>query len=199
MKRNDIKVIENLYYEDGYPKYYIVLAKDIENESATGESYDYNLSNSESGCEEALFDAIRDAFDVDTSDFGLYGDDNHIEYEGYDDDITEEKIAEINAFAKSWRAENEYKVNCLWYNYFDGSNWQSLLLSSDDDYVDSNKQYELLNDDDAEDIIAAFDRAKDESCNVDWQRGYKTIHDEETGYDIRFSQYSNAVGIADIF
>ena len=195
-KRDDIKVIENLNYEEGYPRYYVVLAKDIEDYSAAGDNYDYSLANNESSCESGMMDAIAEKFGIDTSDLCLTGENNDVD-SCLGSDITEQQLSSINAFAKEWREENEMHYKGKWYNYFDGSNWQSLLLYSENDYVNDNKEYELLDGEEAQSVIDAFDRAEDADLN--YKHGYAAYHDDETGLDVRFSRYSNAVGLTDIF
>lgn len=46
---------------------------------------------------------------------------------------------------------------------FDGSNWKSELLHSEEECANDNRQYDLLdsNDDTAKEVIAAYDRAED--------------------------------------
>lgn len=198
MKRDDIVVLENLQQEDDQPRYLVVLAKEIENHAADGSSYDYSLNNDESECEYDMMKAIEKKFGVNTAELSLYGEDNEIEA-CIGSEINDELLAKINDFAKTWRKENEWFDNPLYWNYFDGSNWKSELLHSEEECANDNRQYDLLdsNDDTAKDVIAAYDRAED--VPRQWENGYSTFIDEETGYEIRFSQWYGHASMADVY
>ena len=198
MKRNDIVVLENLQQEDDQPRYLVVLAKEIENHAADGSSYDYSLENNDSECEYDMMKAIEKKFGVNADEFSLYGEDNEIE-SYISSEISDELLAEINTFAKKWRKENEWFDNPIYWNYFDGSNWKSELLHSEEEYANDNRQYNLLdsNDETAKDVIAAYDRAED--VTRQWENGYSTFIDEETGYEIRFSQWCGHASMADVY
>ena len=198
MKRNDIVVLENLQQEDDQPRYLVVLAKEIENHAADGSSYDYSLENNDSECKYDMMKAIEKKFGVNADEFSLYGEDNEIE-SYISSEISDELLAEINTFAKKWRKENEWFDNPIYWNYFDGSNWKSELLHSEEEYANDNRQYNLLdsNDETAKDVIAAYDRAED--VTRQWENGYSTFIDEETGYEIRFSQWCGHASMADVY
>lgn len=198
MKRNDIVVLENLQQEGDQPKFLVVLAKEIENRAADGSSYDYSLENDESECEHDMMKAIEKKFKVDTAELSVYGEDNELEA-CIDSEISDELLAKINDFAKIWRKENEWFDKPLYWNYFDGSNWRTELLHSEIEGVNNNRQYDLLdsNDETAKEVIAAYDRAED--APKQWENGYSTFIDEETGYEIRFSQWSGHGSMADVY
>lgn len=198
MERNDIVVLENLQQEYDQPRYLVVLAKEIENHAADGSSYDYSLNNDESECEYDMMKAIEKKFEVNTSELSIYGEDNELET-CIGSEISDELLAEINKFAKKWREENEWFDKPLYWNYFDGSNWKSELLHSEVEGVNDNRQYDLLdnNDETAKEVIAAYDRAED--VQREWENGYSTFIDEETGYEIRFSQWSGHGSMADVY
>lgn len=198
MERNDIVVLENLQQEDDQPRYLVVLAKEIENHAADGSSYDYSLNNDESECEYDMMKAIEKKFEVNTSELSIYGEDNELET-CIGSEISDELLAEINKFAKKWREENEWFDKPLYWNYFDGSNRKSELLHSEVEGVNDNRQYDLLdnNDETAKEVIAAYDRAED--VQREWENGYSTFIDEETGYEIRFSQWSGHGSMADVY
>lgn len=198
MKRDDIVVLENLQHEDDQPKFLVVLAKEIENYAADGSSYDYSLKNSESECEYDMMKAIEKKFGINSAELSLYGEDNELEA-CFDSEISDELLAEINKFAKGWRKENEWFDNPLYWNYYDNSNYKSILLHSEAEDANNNRQFDLLDNDDetAKAVIAAYDRAEDAPRN--WENGFSTYYDEETGYEIRFSRWSDHGSMADVF
>ena len=65
--------------------------------------------------------------------------------------------------------------------------------------VNDNRQFNLLDNDDetAKAVIAAYDRAED--APREWENGFSTYYDEETGYEIRFSRWSDHGSMADVF
>lgn len=198
MKRNDIVVLENIQQEDDQPRYFVVLAKEIENYAADGSSYDYSLDNNESECEYNMMKAIEEKFGINTAELSLCGEDNELEA-CIGSEISDELLDKINDFAKTWRKENEWFDSPTYWNYFDGSNWKSELLYSEEECANNNRKYDLLdsNDETAKEIIAAYDRAED--APKQWENGYSTFIDEETGYEIRFSQWSGHASMADVY
>lgn len=198
MERNDIVVLENLQQEDDQSRYLVVLAKEIENHAADGSSYDYSLENNDSECEYDMMKAIEKKFGINTAELSLCGEANELEA-CIGSEISDELLAEINTFAKKWRKENEWFDKPLYWNYFDGSNWRAELLHSEVEYVNDNRQYDLLdsNDETAKEVIAAYDRAED--VPRQWENGYSTFIDEETGYEIRFSQWYGHASMADVY
>lgn len=198
MKRDDIVVLENLMQEDDQPKFLVVLAKEIENYAADGSSYDYSLKNGESECEYDMMKAIEKKFGINSAELSLYGEDNELEA-CFDSEISDEQLAEINKFAKNWRKENEWFDNPLYWNYYGNSNYNSILLHSEVEDVNNNREFNLLDNDDetAKAVIAAYDRAED--APREWENGFSTYYDEETGYEIRFSQWSGHGSMADVY
>ena len=198
MERNDIVVLENLQQEDDQPRYLVVLAKEIENYAADGSSYDYSLDNDESECEYDMMKTIEKKFGVNTAELSLCGEDNELEA-CIGSKISDELLVKINDFSKTWRKENEWFDEPIYWNYFDGSNWRSELLHSEVEYVNDNRQYDLLdsNDETAKKVISAYDRAEDVPRK--WENGYSTFIDEETGYEIRFSQWCGHASMADVY
>lgn len=198
MKRDDIVVLENLQHEDDQPRFLVVLAKEIENYAADGSSYDYSLKNDESECEYDMMMAIEKEFNVDSSELSMYGENNELET-CIGSEISDEQLAEINKFAKKWRKDNEWFDNPLYWNYYDNSNYKSILLHSEAEDTNNNRQFDLLDNDDetAKAVISAYDRAED--APREWENGFSTYYDEETGYEIRFSQWSGHGGMADVY
>ena len=198
MKRDDIVVLENLQQEDDQPRFLVVLAKEIENYAADGSSYDYSLKNNECECEYDMMKAIEKEFNVDSSELSLYGEDNELDA-CLDSEISDDLLAEINKFAKTWRKENEWFDSPTYWNYYDGSGYKSILLHSEVEDANNNRQFDLLDNDDetAKAVIAAYDRAED--APREWENGFSTFIDEETGYEIRFSLWSGHGSMADVF
>ena len=198
MKRDDIVVLENLQQQDDEPRFLVVLAKEIENYAADGSSYDYSLKNNECQCEYDMMKAIEKEFGINSAELSLCGEDNELEA-CLDSEISDEQLAEINKFAKNWRKENEWFDNPLYWNYYDNSNYKSVLLHSEVEDANNNRQFDLLDNDDetAKAVIAAYDRAED--APREWENGFSTYYDEETGYEIRFSQWSGHGSMADVY
>ena len=198
MERNDIVVLEHLQQEDDQPKFLVVLAKEIENYAADGSSYDYSLKNNESTCEYDMMKAIEKKFGVNTSELSLYGEDNEIEA-CIGSEISDELLSKINDFAKTWRKENEWFDSPTYWNYYDGSVYKSVLLHSEVEYVNDNRLYDLLdsNDETAKKVISAYDRAED--VPRQWENGYSTFIDEETGYEVIFYQWCGHGSMADVY
>ena len=198
MKRDDIVVLENLQHEDDQPRFLVVLAKEIENYAADGSSNDYSLENGESECEYDMMKAIEKEFNVDSSELSLYGENNELET-CIGSEIIDELLAKINDFAKTWRKENEWFDSPTYWNYYAGSGYKSILLHSEVEDVNDNRQFGLLDNDDetAKKVIAAYDRAED--APREWENGFSTYDDEETGYEIRFSRWSDHGSMADVF
>ncbi len=202
MERNDVRVLKNINSTSD-AQYLVVLDKEIENYAADGTSYDYSLENEESTCWSDLESELEDKYKGLV--FGLEGD-NEIcfdEWQSDADALNEaektNKIQEIRKFAADWLDEHVWHDEPLFWNYFDGSNWKSVLLKSSDSGIDDNKPFELLdnNDKEAQDVLAAYNRAED--ATPEWENGFFTYHDEETGYDIRFAQWSNKAMMAEVF
>lgn len=198
MKRDDIVVLENLQHEDGQPRFLVVLAKEIENYAADGSSYDYSLKNGESECEYDMMKAIEKKFGINSAELSLCGEDNELEA-CLDSEISDELLSEINKFAKNWRKENEWFDKPLYWNYYGNSKYNSILLHSEAEDINNNREFDLLDNDDetAKAVIAAYDRAED--APREWENGFSTYYDEETGYEIRFSRWSGYGSMADVF
>ena len=198
MKRDDIVILENLQLEDDQPRFLVVLAKEIENHAADGSSYDYSLKNDESECEYDMMKAIEKKFGINSAELSICGEDNELEA-CLDSEISDELLVKINKFAKGWRKENEWFDNPLYWNYYDNSNYKSILLHSEVEDANNNRQFDLLDNDDetAKAVIAAYDRAED--APREWENGFSTYYDEETGYEIRFSQWSGHGSMADVY
>lgn len=194
---SNVRVLKNINYRENEVDYFVVYEDQISGTAADGTTYDYSLRNGESTCWSDLESELEEKYE------GLrftLSTDNEIDIDTWysDDEALEKaektnKIEEIREFAKEWLEENEYFYDCKFWNYWDGHNWQSLLLYCEIPEVDDNKVYELLGEEvtlddgpDEEDIIlAAFKRAR--KASPEWHNGYAHYKDEETGYLIKFS------------
>ena len=135
-KMKNCKVIREL----STGKCLVVREDEMSNCSRDGSSTDYSLENENSTCEQDLLCAVEKEFGVSMCDLYLAGPDNEI----CSDEIDDVRMEKIRAFAKAWLQRNEWHDSALYWNYFDGSNWQSVLLHSEDPDIDDNKEYELL-------------------------------------------------------
>lgn len=93
--------------------------------------------------------------------FSIYGSEGNlvIAYTGIEDDEEEwleEHSEEINEIAEKYRAEHEKIYAASYYNYHDGSNWQTLLFSSDNGYESEDCTLLDANDATALDILNEF-------------------------------------------
>ena len=142
--------------------------------------------------------AIEKKFGINSAELSLHGEDNELEA-CLGSEISDDPLSEINKFAKTWRKENEWFDTPLYWNYYDNSNYKSILLHSEVEDANNNRQFDLLDNDDetAKAVIAAYDRAEDAPRN--WENGFSTYYDEETGYEIRFSQWSGHGSMADVY
>lgn len=197
MNKNErvLKVVNGV---DDAPLYRVVWASDIQSTAADGQSNDYSLENGESTCWSDLESELESKY-PDT--YFEIGEDNEIDIDEWNTDreVSADELQAIRDFATDWLQEHEWHDDPLYWNYFDGSNWKSFLLYSEDCGINDNKEYELLDEDDeeAKKVLAAYERA----CEVtkEWDHGYFTFHDDETGYDVQFSQYSYQGSMADIY
>lgn len=191
-----LKVMNNNSIDDA-PLYRVVLAKGVEATAADGQCNDYSLDNEESTCWSDLESELESQF-PDTF-FALDDQEIVIDTASTEREVTEEELNSIRDFAAEWLSEHEWHDAALYWNYYNGHGWTSHLLHSDDWACNDNKEYELLSEDDekAKNVLDAYNRAQDAS--KDYVDGYCTIHDEESGYDVRFTEFSFQGSLADIF
>lgn len=104
-----------------------------------------------------LKQAIKEAFNLDMSLDGLVIDECSIDIHTYDADEEEElsrliaeKGKEITAFANDWAAKHQDLVKGDYIEYWDGSNTDTIVLSSDIEDYSTRRDYELLDEDDEE-------------------------------------------------
>ena len=118
---------------------------------------DYSWGEFEFDCD--LKDAIKKHFDLDINLEGLCITEDEIYIHTYDADeeeelseLLEEKEDEIRKFADEWAKKNESLVKGNYIEYWNGSNHNTIVLWSDIDECDTQREYELLDEDDEEAI-----------------------------------------------
>lgn len=70
------------------------------------------------------------------------------------DDILESEDEKVQKFLEDWREENESYTEALVYNFWNGHNWQSIILDCD---IDEGVNYEEIESEEAEEILKAFE------------------------------------------
>lgn len=93
---------------------------------------------------------LRDKFLNDLKAAGF-----EFEEDGDIDDFTGSDDKKVKEFVSVWRESNESHVQVLAWNYFNGHNWQSIIL--DDDTSDLEANYEEVESKEAEEILKAFE------------------------------------------
>lgn len=116
---------------------------------------DYSWGEFEFNCD--LKDAIKKHFGIECNLEGLCITEDDIYIHTYDADeeeelseLLEEKENEIREFADEWAEKNESLVKGNYIEYYDGSNYDTIVLWSDIDECDTEREYELLDEDDEE-------------------------------------------------
>ena len=117
---------------------------------------DYSWGEFEFECD--LKDAIKKHFKIEGCNLeGLCITEDKIDIHTYDADeeeelteLLEEKEDEIREFADEWAEKNESLVKGNYIEYSDGSNHDTIVLWSDIDDCDTQREYELLDEDDEE-------------------------------------------------
>lgn len=182
MKKTDLRVVKA--YEKEYD-YVIVNNKEITYNSNLCDCQ-YNglsLSHEEIGdysfgqydFDKDLKQAIKEAFNLDLSLDGLVIDEDSIDIHTYDADEEEElsklietKGAEITAFANDWAAKHQDLVRGDYIAYWDGSNWDTIVLRSDVEDYSTRRDCELLDEDDEEAIKVLQEFAAKELIDEDF-------------------------------
>lgn len=70
------------------------------------------------------------------------------------DDILESGDGKVQKFLEDWKEENESYTGALVYNFWDGHNWQSIVLDCD---IDEAVNYEEIESKEAKEILKAFE------------------------------------------
>ena len=106
-----------------------------------------------------LKDAIKKHFKIEGCIDGLCITEDNIDIHTYDADeeeelseLLEEKEDKIREFADEWAEKNESLVKGNYIEYYNGSNYDTIVLWSDIDEYDTEREYELLDEDNEEAI-----------------------------------------------
>ena len=116
---------------------------------------DYSWGEFQFDCD--LKVAIKKHFKIEGNIDGLCITEDKIDIHTYDADeeeelseLLEEKENEIREFANKWAEKNESLVKGNYIEYYNGSNYDTIVLWSDIDEYDTRREYELLDEDDEE-------------------------------------------------
>ena len=116
-----------------------------------------------------LKDAIKKHFGIECNIDGLCITEDEINIHTYDADeeeelleLLEEKEDKIREFADEWAEKHESLVKGNYIEYYDGSNYDTIVLWSDIDDFDTRREYELLDEDNEEamQVLAAYSSSK---------------------------------------
>ena len=118
---------------------------------------DYSWGEFEFDCD--LKDAIKKHFGIECNLIGLVITEDEIYINTYDADdeyeltkLLEENEDEIREFADEWAEKHESLVKGNYIEYWNGSNHDTIVLWSDIDECDTQREYELLDEDNEEAI-----------------------------------------------
>ena len=106
-------------------------------------------------------------------------------YEEYEYQNDKPLPVDIRQFFEEYVKNNESKMDAIYMNYWDGSNWQSIVFAD----CEIESPYELLAKDDPEavEVLAAFARLG----GVPYIEGTDTEEtDEESGHIFYFTRYA---------
>ena len=128
---------------------------------------DYSWGEFQFDCD--LKDAIKKHFKIEGNLDGLCINEDEINIHTYDADeeeeltkLLEEKEDKIREFADEWAEKHESLVKGNYIEYYNGSNYDTIVLSSDIDEYDTEREYELLDEDNEEamQVLAAYSSSK---------------------------------------
>ena len=118
---------------------------------------DYSWGEFDFDCD--LKDAIKKHFGIEGNLEGLCITEDEINIHTYDADeeeelseLLEEKEDKIREFANKWAEKHESLVKGNYIEYYNGSNYDTIVLWSDIDDCDTQREYELLDEDNEEAI-----------------------------------------------
>ena len=116
---------------------------------------DYSWGEFDFDCD--LKVAIKKHLGIECNLEGLCITEDEINIHTYDADeeellseLLEEKENEIREFADKWAEKNESLVKGNYIEYYNGSNYDTIVLWSDIDDCDTRREYELLDEDNEE-------------------------------------------------
>lgn len=125
---------------------------------------DYSWGEFQFDCD--LKDAIKKHFGIEGCSLeGLCITEDDITYDADEEeliDLLEEKEDKIREFANKWAEKHESLVKGNYIEYYDGSNYDTIVLWSDIDDCDTEREYELLDEDNEEamQVLAAYSSSK---------------------------------------
>ena len=125
---------------------------------------DYSWGEFDFNCD--LKDAIKKHFKIEGCNLdGLCITEDDITYDADEEeliDLLEEKEDKIREFANKWAEKHESLVKGNYIEYYDGSNYDTIVLWSDIDDCDTRREYELLDEDNEEamQVLAAYSSSK---------------------------------------
>ena len=114
---------------------------------------DYSWGEFDFDCD--LKDAIKKHFGIECNIDGLCITEDEIYDADEEEELTElleEKEDEIREFADEWAEKHESLVKGNYIEYYNGSNYDTIVLWSDIDEYDTEREYELLDEDNEEAI-----------------------------------------------
>lgn len=141
-------------YEEGPTTYYAIPEDKIVemNLSDTYDNYgqivghdgagDYHMENYQSDAAKDCIKAICEKFQIQFDNIHIVYNSGEFEIEPGDGEEYGFSETEVNQFIKSWRGQNESLTTCKGFNFWDGHNWQSVIVESGDFDID----YKVVND-----------------------------------------------------
>lgn len=135
--------ITNGYLHDTYDNY----------GQQTGEYNAGDYTFGEENFDRELENFLRNSFEI-LADAVFYFNRNGI-YD-HEIDLTDEQVAEINDAITRFAEENETYTEATYFNYWDGSNYRSIILDSQLDFY---PLFEIVDDEFADEIYADFENA----------------------------------------
>lgn len=177
MERKDVTIVRNLYdggfyaipsneivdgyLHDTYNDYGVVLD--------AYEAGDYTLGNPNFDAE--MESHLRERFEELSEAVFYFGVDGIFDY---DVELTKSQVHEINKEIKSYIEEHEMLIKAKYFNYWNGSNWQTVLIEAEN----TDTAYEIVEAELADEIYADFENAIEErdTNGVTYYEGKKYVH-----------------------
>jgi len=133
----------------------------------------YSFDNSDSGMHEDCIKEINEKFNLNL-DYETWMCDIDDWKEYLESDVPEDKIGKILEFIEEFEKENAQHIEVKAVTYWNGHNWQSIVLEHDEDgYTDGY----ILDEEEATDILAAWEKI---GCSVGYipkvSKSVFTIH-----------------------
>lgn len=103
-------------------------------------------------------------------------------------DILNTENEELQAFIEQWKKENESHSECTSYDYWDGHNWQSIVIENES----GNTYYSELTEEEQLPILKEYENAD----FTNWESGFCT--EETENYIFEKSQFQGYFGLASV-